>query len=69
MSASLLLGAAGCHGDGKLVVGAGHVAPLNVVASGGHRHSEAWSLRHQRLCLDLRSRLPSAVNDLATTNF
>ena len=34
MSASLLLGAAGYPGDGQLVVGAGHVAPLNVVASG-----------------------------------
>ena len=34
LSASLLLGAAGYHGDGQLVVGAGHVAPLNVVASG-----------------------------------
>ena len=34
LSASLLLGAAGYHGDGQLVVGTGHVAPLNVVASG-----------------------------------
>ena len=33
-TASLLLGASGYHGDGKLVVGAGNVAPLNVVASG-----------------------------------
>ena len=34
LTASLLLGAAGYHGDGELDVGAGHVAPLNVVASG-----------------------------------
>ena len=34
MSASLLLGAAGNHGDGQLVVGVGNVAPINVVAGG-----------------------------------
>ena len=34
LTAFLLLGAGGYHGGGELDVGTGHVAPLNVVASG-----------------------------------